>query len=89
MQILMMKARYHIAEPDRDASLSAPSKPDGILAQELWWSIPGSKFRINKPRLPDKEPQKVDAALDSNYGKGRLPVAGLFRSIWSAQLKSH
>jgi hypothetical protein len=35
------KARYRIAEPDRDAYLSAPSKPYGILAQELWWSIPG------------------------------------------------
>jgi hypothetical protein len=30
--------------------------------------------------------------FNSNYGKGqigRLPVAGLFRPIWSAQLKSH
>jgi hypothetical protein len=26
--------------------------------------------------------------FDPNYGKGRLPVAELFRPIWSAHLKS-
>jgi hypothetical protein len=79
------KARYHIAEPDRDAYLSAPSKPDGILAQELWWSIPGSKFRITKPRLPDKEPQKVDAALKKVEKQATVALGTIVTQSWLLQ----
>jgi hypothetical protein len=79
------KARYYIAEPDRVACLSAPSKPDGVLAQELWRNIPGSKFKIKKPRLPDKEPQKVDAALKKLEKQAAVALGTIVTQSWLLQ----